>query len=79
MKFMLVIPVELNVETTKRTEHRAAMKRKLVELARGGAGEFLRKAADEDNFLVRNFEPTPAKNRDAAPATQTAVTPAIES
>lgn len=79
MKFMLVIPVELNVETTKRTEHRAAMKRKLVELARTGGSEFLRHAADTDDFLVRNFEATPAKTREATNTTQTAVTPAIES
>lgn len=79
MKFMLVIPVDLEVQTTKRSEIKAAMKRKLVELARNGASEFLRQAANTDGFLVRANEAIPGQDRKDTPVTAPAVTPAIES
>lgn len=81
MKFMLVIPVDLDVNTSKRSEQRAAAKRNLVNLARDPqkASAYLRELADTDNFLVRAHEATPAKDRTANAAPGAAVTPAIES
>lgn len=74
MKFMLVIPVELDVKTTKRQEHRDAAERKMIELARNGASEFLRNIANKGDFLVRSWEKTPAVAREAKATPSTANT-----
>lgn len=81
MKFMLVIPTDLAVKTSKRSEQRDAAKRLLVELARNPeeASKFLRSLANSGDFLVRAWERTPATDRVEETPAGTAVTPTIES
>lgn len=55
MKMMLCVPVDVEVTSTRRSEIRQALKRRLIDLARAekDPGAFLREVVDRDEFLVR--------------------------
>lgn len=63
MKFLLCVPVDLEIPDTKRATIKSAAKRLLVDLARNPdrVTAMMRTAADTEDFLARAPEPTYAE------------------
>ena len=59
MKVMICIPMEVNVETTKRTEMKLAVQRAMLELGEGKGLTSLLPKVKEGRFLVRAPEKIP--------------------
>jgi hypothetical protein len=54
MRMMICIPIDIDCNTTARKEIRAAMRRELINIARGEQpGEWLRGIVDDDTFVIR--------------------------
>jgi len=60
MKFLICIPVELTIKSTKRSEIKSAGKAHLLKMARdpAAAAQMCRDMVNQDNFLVRAYEET---------------------